>query len=186
MDRMLRVQVEAQPYVVEDWAGFTPLSVTALGVLVLAQAEAPDPWELESWQPLLTIAVSGSPSPQVQHRLAVARRAFEFVAFVTDIQAESIHLVQREAASWYEVIGQGRSLFDPEVEQAVFLFQALSFGKPGQSYVRVVGVAPAERRLMLLPQMRRLARSIVPKLGCSEWQPDLRRSHEASRGGQAP
>lgn len=168
MDHTLSAQVDAQPYTVGDWAEFTPL----LGIMVLGQADPADPWELESWQPLLTIAVSGSRSPPAEHRASVARRALDFIPLVTHIEAHSPQVTQSEGSAWYEMIGRGQSLFDQELEQDVFLFQAIGFGRPGQASLRVVGIAPAERRSVLLPRMCRLAQSIVSKPGRMEWQPD--------------
>lgn len=153
----LRAQVEAQPYRIGDWAGFLPIGLTTLDILMLG--EGPDTGDLDVSQPGLFIAVSASPSPAASARDAFARRALEFVALVSDVEAESAGTVRQGGAEWHETVGRGRSLSGREV----LVFQSIRFGTPGTPYLRVVGTAPAERRADVLPRFRRVARSITPR-----------------------
>ncbi|BDP44355.1 hypothetical protein DAETH_43240 (plasmid) [Deinococcus aetherius] len=155
----LQAQVEAQPYRIGDWAGFRPLAVTSLDILMLGEAGEADTGDLDLARPLLTVAVSASPSPAVVAREAFARRALEFVPFVSGIVAQSAGTVRRGGAEWHETVGRARSPSDREV----VVFQSIRFGAPGTPYLRVVGLAPLETRDDVLPRFRLLARSITPR-----------------------
>lgn len=155
----VEAQVAAQPYRIGDRAGFQPLYVTDLDILVLGDDADALGEDLEVRGPSLSVAVSASPSPAAAGREAFARRALGFIPFVSDIRAEGTARVRRGLNDWHETVGRGSSVSGAEV----LVYQAILYGAPGRPYLRVVGLAPAGMRDAVLPRFRRVSRSITLK-----------------------
>lgn len=156
----LEAQVTAQPYRIGDRAGFRPLYVTTLDILVLGDDPGALGEDLEVRGPHLSVAVSASPSPPVAGREAFARRALDFVAFASDIRVEGTATVRQGLNQWHETVGHGLSVSGAEL----LAYQAILYGAPGRPYLRVVGLAPAGMRNAVLPRFRRVSRSLTPKV----------------------
>ncbi|MPY65337.1 hypothetical protein F8S09_01330 [Deinococcus sp. SDU3-2] len=155
----LEAQVAAQPYRIGDRAGFKPLYVTDLDILVLGDDPDALGEDLEVWGPYLSMVVSASPSPATAGREAFARRALEFIVFASDIEVEGTATVRQGLNLWHETVGRGLSVSGAEL----LVYQAILYGAPGRPYLRVVGLAPAEMREAVLPRFRQVSRSITLK-----------------------
>ena len=146
----LEEQVSALPFRINDKAGFRAVRVLA-GNSVL-YTDGPEDTIKAVAQPMVILAASLQPLPNVEARNQFARAALNSNQILKDIRIERSEAFRLKGQDWHEIVARAK---EAESGQDVVVMQSIRFD--GARYVRMVGLTRAEQRDQNLPRFRAVA-----------------------------
>jgi hypothetical protein len=149
-DVSLDEQVSALPFRITDKAGFRPVRVLA-GNSVL-YTDGPEDTIKAVAQPMVILAASLQPLPNVEARNQFARAALNSNKILKDIQIERSEAFRLKGQDWHEIVARAK---EADSGQDVVVMQSIRFD--GARYVRMVGLTRAEQRDENLRRFRAVA-----------------------------
>lgn len=149
-------QLAALPFRIGDRSGFRPVRVLAGNSLMMT--DGPEDTVKEAAQPLVVIAQSTGPGPQAEQRDSFARTALLANASITELVVERSESFRQAGSDWHELVARAK---EATSGKPIVVMQTIRFA--GGRYVRMIGVAKAEERDVMLPRFRRVFDSVEPE-----------------------
>jgi hypothetical protein len=147
-------QISALPFRLGDKAGFRPVRVLSGNSALFTDGPQDTIKAVE--QPVAILAASlQSPPPPGERREQFARMALNSNEVLKDIRVERSEAFRFKGQDWHEIVARAKERASGE---DVVVMQTIRF-EPDR-YVRMVGLARAEKRDQILPRFRTLIDSV--------------------------
>ncbi|NNM73447.1 hypothetical protein [Enterovirga aerilata] len=150
-------QVASLPFRIGDPAGFRPVRAMAGNALLMT--DGPKDVVKDAEQPIMIVAQSFAPAPPTaEQRDVFARQALVANTMLKETVLERAQGFRLGGSEWHEIVAKAK---DGPSEQPVIVMQTIRFAPDG--YIRMVGIARADKRDEVMPRFRRLVDGVALK-----------------------